>query len=120
VASSGSPHLSPSELAELGAAFVNVANYESDDPTEKVDPLTYRAPDGDTCLHIAAHQGNLRAVELLIKAGLDINLQGDMGYTPLHYARTPEIVSALLAAGALTSIENDFGTTPIGWSGAGG
>jgi ankyrin repeat protein len=115
VVSSESSPLSPSELAELDAAFVNVTNYDSDDPTDKVDPLTYRAPDGDTCLHIAAHQGNLRAVELLIKAGLDINLQGDMGYTPLHYARTPEIVSVLLASGASTSIKNEFGQSPIGW-----
>jgi ankyrin repeat protein len=120
VVSSGSSPLSLSELTELDAAFVNVAKYDSDDPSERIDPLTYRAPDGDTCLHIAAHQGNLRAVELLIRAGLDINLQGDMGYTPLHYARTPEIVAVLLASGASTSIENDFGHAPIGWSGGGG
>jgi ankyrin repeat protein len=117
---SESSPLSPSELAELDAAFTYVTNYDSDDPTEKIDPLTYRAPDGDTCLHIAAHRGNLRAVELLIKAGLDINLQGDMGYTPLHYARTPEIVAFLLASGASTNLENEFGQAPIGWPGGGG
>ncbi len=62
----------------------------------------------------------MRAVELLIRAGLDINLQGDMGYTPLHYARTPEVVAVLLAAGASSSIENDFGRAPIGWPAKGG
>jgi len=120
VVSSGSSPLSPSELAELTAAFANAINYESNDPFEKIDPLTYRAPDGDTCLHIAALQGNLRAVELLIKAGLDVNGQGDMGYTPLHYARTPEIVAVLLASGASTNIENHFGHAPVGWPGEGG
>jgi ankyrin repeat protein len=119
VPSESSP-LSPSELAELDAAFSYEANYDSNDPTEKIDPLTYRAPDGDSCLHIAARRGNLRAVELLIKAGLDINQQGDLGCTPLHYARTPEIVAVLLASGASTSIENEFGQAPIGWSGGGG
>ena len=108
--------LSPSELEELDAAFSYEANYDSDDPTEKIDPLTYRAPDGDTCLHIAARRGNLRAVELLIKAGLDVNRQGDMGCTPLHIARTSEIVAILLASGASTSIENEFGQAPIGRS----
>jgi ankyrin repeat protein len=118
VPSKSSPLL-PSELEELAAAFSYEANYDSDDPTEKIDPLTYRAPDGDTCLHIAARRGNLRAVELLIKAGLDIDLQGDMGCTPLHIARTPEIVAVLLASGASTSFENGFGQAPIGRSGGG-
>jgi hypothetical protein len=82
VAPSDSSPLSQSELAELDAAFTYVTNYDSDDPTEKIDPLTYRAPDGDTCLHIAAHRGNLRAVELLIKAGLDINYRGTWATRP--------------------------------------
>jgi len=106
--------LTPSELAELEAAFAYVTNYESDDPFAKIDPLTYRAPDGDTCLHIAAHRGDARAVSLLIKAGLDVNLKGDMGCTPLHYARAPEVVVILLASGASTSIENEFGKLPMG------
>jgi ankyrin repeat protein len=119
VVPSKSSLLSPSELEELDAVFSYEANYDSDDPTEKISPLTYRAPDGDSCLHIAARRGNLRAVQLLIKAGLDINLRGDMGCTPLHIARTPEIVAILLASGASTSIENEFGQVPIGTSGGG-
>jgi len=108
--------LSPSELSELRAAFADVMNYESDDPCSPIDPLTYCAPDKDTCLHIAAHRGSLRAVELLLKAGLDVNAQGDMGYTALHYASTPEIVALLLAHGASRSIKNEFGKSPIGWN----
>jgi ankyrin repeat protein len=109
------PPLSTSELAELQAAFADRINYESEDPFEPIDPLTYCAPDGDNCLHVAAHRGDLRSVELLIKAGLDVNKQGDMGYTPLHYAATPEVVAFLLAQGASPTIENEFGKSPIGW-----
>jgi ankyrin repeat protein len=111
------PPLSPSELAELEAAFVDDLNYESEDPCDPIDPLTYCSPEKDTCLHIAAHRGNLRAVELLVKAGLDVNQQGDMGYTPLHYASTPEVIAFLLAHGASPTIENEFGRSPLGWSG---
>ena len=109
------PLLSPSELAELQVAFADVLNYESDDPCAPIDPLTYRAPHSDNCLHIAAHRGNLRAIELLVKAGLDINQQGDMGYTPLHRASTPEVIAFLLAHGASQSIKNEFGECPVGW-----
>lgn len=105
--------LSSAELAELQAAFSDVLNYDADDPTDPIDPLTYSAPDKDTCLHIAAHRGNLRAVDLLVKAGLDVNRQGDMGYTPLHYASTPEIKAFLLAHGASANIKSEFGTYPV-------
>jgi ankyrin repeat protein len=110
--------LTASELAELQVVFEHVTNYENEDPTAPISPLTYVAPDGDTCLHIAAHKGHARAVELLIKAGLEVNRQGDMGYTPLHYAANQEVVSLLLAAGASTTIENQFGKSPIGWQDA--
>ena len=52
--------LSSSELAELQAAFADRLNYRSEDPTDPIDPLTYVALDGDTCLHVAARRGNLR------------------------------------------------------------
>jgi len=109
--------LSAEEQAQLAEAFAHVINYGSDDPSDPIDPLTYLAPDGDTCLHIAAFGGNLRAVQLLVREGLDVNAKGDMGYTPLHYALTAEIAQFLLASGADSSIVNEFGQFPIGWSG---
>lgn len=107
------PVLTAYELAELQAAFAGLLNHESDNPFTPIDPLTYRASDGDTCLHLAAHRGNIRAVELLIKAGLDINQPGDMGYTPLHYASTPEVIAFLLLHGASPSIRNELGNLPL-------
>jgi ankyrin repeat protein len=109
--------LTASELAELRLVFQHVTNYAADDPTSPINPITYVAPDGDTCLHIAALSGNVRAVALLIKAGLDVNLQGDMGYTPLHYAGNKEVANLLLANGASKDIKNEFGTLPSSWSG---
>ena len=104
--------LSIDEMAELNEEFKDLINYESKDPCEAVNPLTYITPDGDTCLHVAALRGNLRAVELLIKAGLDVNQQGDMDYTPLHYAKTKSVIDCLLKNGASTSIVNEFGRKP--------
>ena len=107
--------LSSVELAELQAAFADVINYDSDNPSDPIDPLTYRAPDRDTCLHIAARRRNRRAVELLIKAGADVNDQGDMGSTALHYAeyaKAEDVVALLLAHGASRSIRDEFGKLP--------
>ena len=106
--------LSSAEMDELIKEFRDLINYESEDPGKPIDPLTYVSPDGDTCLHIAALRGNLRVVELLLKAGLDVNRQGDMGYTPLHYAKTQPVINCLIENGASTSIENEFGRKPIG------
>jgi ankyrin repeat protein len=113
-----SSELTASEREELERLFraYHLINYEDDDPCAPIDPLTYVAPDGDTSLHIASHRGDLRAVELLVQAGLGLNQQGDMGYTPLHYASTPEIVEFLLSKGARTDIFNEFGGAPIGWN----
>ena len=91
----------------------HLLNYESEDILDDIDAVTYMAPDGDTCLHTTALIGDLRAVELLIKAGLDVNRQGDIGNTALHYAKAPEIVEILLANGARTDIKNALGTLPL-------
>ena len=109
--------LTDSELDELQQLFYSyhLINYEGDDPCAPIDPLTYVAPDGDTSLHIAAFKGDLRAVELLVKAGLDLNRQGDMELTPLHYASTPEVIEFLISKGAAMDIVNLFGRSPIGW-----
>lgn len=105
--------LSASELEELLLAFRDVINYESGDPFHPIDPLTYRAPDGDTCLHIAARRDDLRSIALLLKAGANVNDLGDMNTTPLHCARNPSVISTLLAAGASTTIRDDFGRLPL-------
>ena len=105
-------HLTVAERAHLRAAFADLLNYDADDPTSPIDPLTYRAPDGDTCLHVAAQRGDLRSVALLLKGGLDPNMPGDMSSTPLHLAATAEVFALLLAHGASTELVNEFGKKP--------
>ena len=105
--------LSPAEIAELKLAFADLLNYESEDPCTPIDPLTYCAPDNDNCLHIAAHRGDLRNVQLLVRAGLDVNRPGDMGYTPLHYASTPEVFYFLVESGSSQLVKNEFGNIPV-------
>ena len=96
----------------LDAAFSDLVNYDAEDPLQPVDPVTYLTPEGDSCLHIAAGRGNLQAVRLLVEAGLDVNLRGDLGNTPLHYARKGahgEVVQFLINKGATPGLENELG-----------
>ena len=102
------------ELEELREHFSDLLNYEDASVLTPIDPLSYRTPEGDTCLHIAAVRGDTRAIELLLTLGADINAVGDMGYTALHYAAGEghaDAVRALLAAGASSSETNEFGKT---------
>lgn len=107
-------NLSGAEMLELQNIFSDLMNYENEDPLAPIDPLTYLSSDGDTCLHIAARRGNLRAIQLLLKAGLGVNALGDMSCTALHLAATPEIAQELLSNGADPSIKNEFGRSPVG------
>ncbi len=110
-----SMNLTKAEIDELLQKYSYLVNYESDDPSTPIDPLTYVDSNGDYLLHIAAQRGDLRTVELLIMAGLDVNQIGDMGCTALHYAKMnkhDDIADFLLNHGASGSIRNDFGQLP--------
>jgi len=71
---------------------------------------------GDTPLHIAAIQGNTRAISLLLDAGADIGAAGETGYTPLHYAVEQKRLAAvcvLLERGADLSLRAETDLTPV-------
>lgn len=100
------------ELEELREKFSDLINYDSEDPLSPIDPYSYKTPEGDSCLHIAALRGDCRAIELLLQGGLDIDEKGDLGNTPLHYASSGHHRGAfdlLLERGANTSIKNELG-----------
>ena len=73
-----------------------------------------RGSTGDAPLKIAVVRGDLSASTDLLSAGADPNIQGEDGFTPLHWAaqRSPEFVRLLLAHGASDNIVNDFGDKP--------
>ena len=81
---------------------------------EKIKPDT-RARTGDMPLHIAAINGNLRAIVLLLERGAELNARGEGGMTPLHYAVQMEQVEAiklLLEHDADHTVTNDCEDTP--------
>ena len=71
---------------------------------------------GGTALHAAMFQDNMQIVELLIKAGHDINVQGTYNkYTPLHdavWANNLKAAKILIKHGAKTNIKGRDGFTP--------
>ncbi|CCF97526.1 ankyrin repeat domain-containing protein [Ralstonia solanacearum] len=105
--------LTKAENGELQEKYSYLTNYEAEDPDAPIDPLTYVDSNGDALLHIAAQRGDTRTVEVLLTAGVDVNLLGDMGNTALHYAQTVEMIHLLLAHGASAEICNEFGKPPM-------
>jgi len=78
--------------------------------------LTPNEPLWDVLLHTVAHQGDLESVKILVEYGTDINIIGDLGYTPLHFsvlAEKVEVVRYLLEQGADRSICGEFGNTAL-------
>ena len=73
-------------------------------------------PAGDTPFHIAAYDGDIEAIKIMLPCISDINIKGDNGDSPLHYAimnNKPEIVRLLILNGADVMKKNDYGDTPI-------
>ncbi|MEQ1529914.1 MAG: ankyrin repeat domain-containing protein, partial [Methylococcales bacterium] len=67
-------------------------------------------------LHLACYHGEIDDVDIMITAGADLNLPGDIGDTPLHCAvrmQREDIVEKLLTAGAKHDLKNDYGDTPL-------
>jgi ankyrin repeat protein len=107
--------LTGEQVAALRRGYSHLINYEGDDPTAPIDPLTYRAADGDRLIHIAAFAGDSRTVEWLLDAGEGVNATGDLGQTPAHYAATnlhKLTFDLLMSRGADPTIADEFGHTP--------
>jgi len=71
---------------------------------------------GNAALHLAAWHERLDLIGLLLQAGAEINLQNDLGYTPLFLAVGSEngaVVELLLNTGADRTITSNTGTTPL-------
>jgi uncharacterized protein len=103
--------MSKEEVARIQEAYTEFLYDE--DVDEPIDLISYRAADGDSLLHIAALRADEATLVSLLDAGMDVNIQGDLGYTPLHYAaENKDLITLFLRYGARTDIKNEFGDTP--------
>jgi ankyrin repeat protein len=69
-----------------------------------------------TELRLAARFSGVAEVEVLLKAGADVNAKGTDGSTPLHEAaanNTSPVLEALLKGGAKVNAKNALGMTPL-------
>lgn len=107
--------LTYAEIELIRERYPHLRNYESEELDAPIDPMTFLDPTGDSLLHIAAREGDLSTVQMLVRAGIDVNRAGDMGSTALHYARMKRrdsVFDYLVASGASRLIRNEFGQLP--------
>jgi ankyrin repeat protein len=110
-----SVNISYEDLSEIRKKYSDLINYSAEKIDDPIDIFSYRDSSGDAILHIAAQRGDIDTIKILLAAGLDINMQGDMGYTPLHYAalsKNGEMFDLLQKYGARTDIKDEFGNVP--------
>ncbi|MGC2165851.1 MAG: ankyrin repeat domain-containing protein [Gallionella sp.] len=80
-----------------------------------------RDEDGATLLMLASYSGNLPLVMVLLKAGAEINASDERGWTALMKAAHnadknagfPDVVQALIAAGANIEAPISYGVRPL-------
>ena len=85
-------------------------------PTAGADKAVTVGADGTTPLHWAAHRGDLREVEALIRAGADVNASNRFGSTPLYEAAligNTAVIRRLLKARADPDAANQGGMTVL-------
>src|ERR1700745_493585 len=73
------------------------------------------AIDGDNALHWVVRSGDRSGAKSLVKAGINVNKAGDLGYTPLHVAcmrGDVEMVRLLVESGANLFAKSEDDTTP--------
>ena len=67
----------------------------------------------------AAFRGSIEEIKQHLAAGVDVNVKGTGGLTPLHYAARygrKEVVELLFAKGADVNVKNVDGETPLDWT----
>ena len=78
--------------------------------------VSFKFSDGDGLIHRAAIQGSTDTVTDLLDQGVDIDIKGFQGYTPLQYAAKHghlQLVKLLLERGADVNMPNAWDWTPL-------
>ena len=109
-------------LSPRGLTVENVQQY-----LDQGGDVNAKTEDNKTLLHIAADNGDVDVVRLLLARGADINVIGYNGYTPLHLAIDSDcdtsgrdgrvatylpVTKLLIESGADESIRDDGGEIP--------
>ncbi|NWX47708.1 ANKR6 protein, partial [Steatornis caripensis] len=71
---------------------------------------------GRTPLHLAAHKGHLHVVQILLKAGCDLDIQDDGDQTALHRAAVvgnTDVIAALIQEGCALDRQDKDGNTAL-------
>ena len=68
---------------------------------------------GDMPLHLAAFHGATEVIEMLLKAGADVNVQNCLRQTALHRCCSAEAAKVLVDAGADVELKDILGETAI-------
>ena len=79
----------------------------------RMDSLNFKDENGNTPLHIATENNNIKLVLYLLKLQADVNVQNNNGFTPLHIATNQNnkaIIHLLLNYGAHINQDNDTGS----------
>ncbi|OKH47644.1 hypothetical protein NIES2101_23270 [Calothrix sp. HK-06] len=74
---------------------------------------------GETALHLAVKNNDLRLVEILINSGADVNATTNYKATPLHYAASfakNSIINLLASKGSNINAVDNNGKKPLDWA----
>ena len=83
---------------------------------ENIKNINYQDENGFSALHYSCDEGNIKIVEILLKANCDTNIKNKEKKTPLHLASKNgyfDISKKLIAAGALLNILDSEKNTPL-------
>ena len=77
------------------------------------NPNRYKNDKGETPLHAATLNQDIAVIDALLEAGADPQARSEGGLTPLHGARTEEVVKTLVEAGADPMAKSGIEWTPL-------